>query len=75
MNINEFLEKIKPEFVDSANIINLETKFRELEDWDSLTGMSIIVLLEEEYGKRIPDDIFKSCITFYDVYKFINEES
>ena len=75
MNIDEFIEKIKPEFIDSSSFITAETKFRELSEWDSLTGMSILVLLEDEYGKRIPTDIFKSCITFYDIYVFINEES
>jgi len=73
MNINEFLEIVKSELVDSADYITADTKFRELEDWDSLTGMSILVLLEEAYGKRIPDNIFKSCITFFDLYDYIDK--
>jgi len=75
MNIEKFLEKIKPELVNSSDYITAETRFRDLDDWDSLTGMSILVLLEESYGKRIPDGIFKSCITFQDLYNYINEKS
>ncbi len=74
MNINEFLEIVKSELIDSADYITADTRFRELEDWDSLTGMSILVLLEDTYGKRIPEDIFKSCNTFYDLYEYINKK-
>lgn len=75
MDINEFLEKIKSELSDSADLITAETRFKELDEWDSLTGMSILILLEESYGKRISEDIFKSCITFVDIYNHINEKS
>lgn len=74
MNIEEFLEIIKPELLHSGDQITADTRFRDLDDWDSLTGMSILVLLEDSYGKRIPDSIFKSCITFEDIFNYINEK-
>jgi acyl carrier protein len=74
MDIDEFLERIKPELLDSGDSITAETRFRDLEEWDSLTGMSILVLLEESYGKNIPADIFKSCNTFEDIFNYINKK-
>jgi hypothetical protein len=40
--MEEFLKLIKSEFPDSSNLISAHTNFRQLNDWDSLTGMSIL---------------------------------
>jgi acyl carrier protein len=73
MDINGFLEIIKVELPESHSIINLDTKFRDLEEWDSLTGMSIIVVLEETYGVKISDSTFKDFNTFSDIFDFIKD--
>ncbi|MFH6963243.1 acyl carrier protein [Flavobacterium plurextorum] len=54
--------------------VNLETKFRDLDEWDSLTGMSIILVLEENYKIKISDDIFRSFNTFSDIYLFLKSK-
>lgn len=74
MNINEFLSVIKAELVDSAELINGETDFRKLGEWDSLTGMAIIVRLEETYGVPLNDKIFKNFVTFNDIYNYLLEQ-
>ena len=73
MEINDFLQLIKSELIDSADLISLETKFRQLPEWDSLTGMSIIVRLEETYGVKIDNQVFKSFITFKDMFDYLKE--
>ncbi|MEZ7497311.1 acyl carrier protein [Flavobacterium sp. Arc3] len=74
MKIEEFLEVIKVEFLESGDIVEANTKFRDLDDWDSLTGMSLIVLLEETYSVSIPDDVFSSFTTIEDIYNYILEK-
>ena len=54
--------------------VNLETKFRDLDEWDSLTGMSIILVLEENYNIKISDDIFREFNTFSDIYLFLKSK-
>jgi acyl carrier protein len=71
MQIEDFLEIIKVELPESGDIIEGNTKFRGLDEWDSLTGMSIVVLLEETYKIPVPDDVFKSFNTFEDMYNYI----
>ena len=48
-----------------------DTIFRNLDSWDSLTGMAIQVMLEDNYGVRIPDETFKSFKTINDIYEFV----
>lgn len=54
--------------------ITLETKFRDLDEWDSLTGMSIILVLEENYKIKISDDVFRDFNTFSDIYLFLKNK-
>lgn len=66
-----FLELIISE-LDASNV-TLDTKFRDLDEWDSLTGMSIILVLEQNYGVKISDDVFKKFNTFLDVFEFLSQ--
>ncbi|WP_040300083.1 acyl carrier protein [Arcticibacter svalbardensis] len=72
--MEKFLEIIKLELADTHSTIDENTKFKELEEWDSLTGMSLVVLLEETYGVSIPDEIFKSFNTLGDIFAYIKEK-
>lgn len=45
-----------------------ETKFRDLEDWDSIAGLSVIGMVDEEYGVEFNADDMKACQTIADLY-------
>lgn len=68
--MKEFIEKIAEIFddVDPASL-NEETKFREIEDWDSIAGLSVIGMVDEEYGVTFNADDMKACQTIGDLYK------
>jgi acyl carrier protein len=73
--INEFIEKFKEQFLDPEETVFTEdTKFRELADWDSLTGMSILVMIEDEYKITVTPDEFKNCERVSDIISFINKK-
>jgi acyl carrier protein len=66
----EFINDIKKEFEDAVNL-NEDSIFRDFDSWDSLTGMAIQVMLEDNYGVRLPDETFKSFKTINDIYEFV----
>tara|TARA_B110000037_G_C16951286_1_gene436942 strand:+ start:153 stop:383 length:231 start_codon:yes stop_codon:yes gene_type:complete len=66
----EFINDIKIEFEDAVNL-NEDSIFRDFDSWDSLTGMAIQVMLEDNYGVRLPDETFKSFKTINDIYEFV----
>ncbi|MGE9293126.1 MAG: acyl carrier protein, partial [Puniceicoccales bacterium] len=41
--------------LDAAQL-TAETRFRELEQWDSLAFLSILAMIDGEYGVEIPGD-------------------
>ena len=70
--MEEFLELVKSEFPESSNLISAHTNFRQLDEWDSLIGMSILFLLEEKYNISIDDKTFKSFNTFSEIFEYID---
>lgn len=69
MNIHEFIEKFNEavEVGDTASV-KPETKFRELDEWSSLSTLSVIAMADEEFGFEIDPDNFKKAQTVEDLY-------
>jgi acyl carrier protein len=76
MEFNLFLDEFRNQFIDSDVIeLNSDTDFRRIESWDSLTGMSILVMIKDIYKVDINDTEFKACNTPGDIFKLILEKS
>lgn len=74
VNKIEFIEKFKEQFVEPEIInINENTEFRQLDDWDSLTGMAIQVMIQDDYNVELTIDKFKTLLTVGEVFEFIKE--
>jgi acyl carrier protein len=62
MNIQDFIEKFAEAVeVDSAEDLNENTKFRELDEWSSLAVLSVIAMLDEEYDTQIENADLRNC--------------
>ena len=66
--MQKFLELVAEIFEVEPNTITMETVFRDLDDFSSLMGFSLIVMMEEEYGVKVTVDEFMQCNTIYDLY-------
>lgn len=72
MELNEFVANFADQFDDTdPSEINAGTKFHDLDEWSSLTGMSVIALAKTEYGKSITGAELKACVTVQDVFNLI----
>lgn len=68
--MEKFLELAAEVFEVEPEEITMDTVFREeIEDFSSLVGFSLIVMMEDEYGVRVPVDEFLQCKTIGDLYK------
>jgi|GEM_PF-285743 len=64
----KFLEAIAEILEMEVEEISLGTDFRsEVPNWDSLKGFSILVMVEEEYGKKISVDEFLKMDTLGEI--------
>lgn len=70
MEIKEFIEKIAEALeIDNPENINQDTYFRELDEWNSLGGLSIIAMFDEEFDKELGISEFKEAETIGDLYE------
>ena len=67
--MQKFLELVAEIFEVEPDTITMETVFRDLEDFRSLVGFSLIVMMEDEYGVKVSVDEFMKCNTIGDLYK------
>lgn len=68
----KFIELFKETLEMEDGEINVDTRFRELEQWDSLAFLSVIAMIDEEYDVVIEGNDFKKLNT---VGELINEIS
>jgi len=66
--MEKFLEEVAE--ILEVDAVSAGFKFREVADWDSMKGFSLMVLLENDYGKPITVDDFLACETVGDLAKF-----
>ena len=75
MELSKFLADFAEQFDETeASEIQEETAFHELEEWSSLTGMSLIAMVKTEYGKTITGKEIRECVTVKDLFDLISSK-
>lgn len=69
--IELFKETVEIEEVE----IDLNTKFRDLDTWDSLSFLSVLAMLDEEYDVIIEGNDFKKLETIGDLINEIKKKT
>ena len=74
MEIKEFIQNFADQLGDTdAAVITPETEFRELDDWSSLAALSIVAMIDEEYGVSITSETLKNAKTIQELFDQINK--
>jgi acyl carrier protein len=72
-SIDVFLLKIAQQFEDAdVKEITSTTHFQALDEWCSLTAMTLIAFIKTEYSKSVTGKEIRSCITLEDLYNLID---
>ena len=53
--------------------IQLDDQFRDYEDWDSLALLSLIAILDEDFGVEIETDALNELITVRDLLNSVQK--
>ncbi len=67
--MQKFLELVAEIFELEPEDITMDTVFRDLDDFSSMVGFSLLVMMEDEYGVKVSVDEFIECTTIGDLYK------
>ena len=72
MTLEEFVEKVQDELQDTpAEEITAETNYKELDEWGSLTSLSLISMIEENYGKLITGADVRARNSIKELYEYV----
>ena len=68
--MEDFIELVAEVFEVEPEEVTMDTVFREeLPNVSSMVGFSLLVMMEDEYGVKVPVEQFLECKTVGDLYK------
>jgi len=68
---NKFIELFKEALENEDLEIKMSDNFRDYDEWDSLTLLTVIAMIDEEYDIVIEGDAFDKLKTVEDLYSEI----
>ena len=70
MNVEEFLKNLK-ELIDTEKDFDLETKLKDIEDWDSLSFVAFLSFCNSKLKLSITPEELKLAETVCDLFKIV----
>lgn len=67
MTIEEKIELLAETMDVEASELQADMNLSDMDCWDSMTKLSIIVMFDDEFGKKITSDDIKGFITVGDI--------
>ena len=74
MNKETFMNKLKESLFEMERDINLTTVLKELDGWDSLGRLSVVVFLQEGFGVIIDSKTMINFHTVGDIVSLVKEK-
>ena len=71
---DKFLELIRDVLEINDRDLNMTDEFRNYVEWNSLANLSLIALLDEEYGIVIEYNEFRNLNTLFDIFERIQKK-
>lgn len=75
MTLDEFVKAFAAEFDDTPEEqFTPSTSYRELDEWSSLTALSIISMIDDNEDKTITGADLRSCKTIEELYNLVQSK-
>lgn len=75
MELKEFIENFAEQFDDTdASEIQADTEYRELDEWTSLTALSIIAMIDEKYDVQLKADEMRKTQTIQELFDLVKSK-
>ncbi len=73
--MKDFIENFK-EILDEPEEINLspETTFKDIDEWDSLTNLSLMAMVDSDYNVKLNADEINNSETLLDLFNLIKSK-
>ncbi len=75
MDIKVFIENFVDQFDDlELADVTPETVMRDLDEWSSMIGLSLLNMSEKEYGVTLTFDELRKAITVQDLFDIVEKK-
>lgn len=72
MDIQEFINHFEDVFDDTdISTLKPETNFRELDEWSSMSALSTMAMVSDEYDVELTADEMRNNSTFIDLFNVV----
>ena len=72
MELKEFIANFAAEFDETPEeVFAPNTEFKTLDEWNSLTALSIIAMVDDNYNKTITGANLRACNTIEELFNFV----
>jgi acyl carrier protein len=72
MDLQEFVDNFAAEFDETpAEAFTPSTEYKTLEEWNSLTALSIIAMIDDSYNKTITGANLRENKTIEDLFNYV----
>ncbi|RZJ65405.1 MAG: acyl carrier protein [Flavobacterium sp.] len=75
MDKAEFIEKVKEQFLDPVDDLGFDDNFRDFGSYDSLTGMTIMVMIKDEFGYDITEADYRNQKTIQQLFDLVTSRT
>jgi acyl carrier protein len=73
MELQEFIDNFAAQFDDTdPSEFTPDAVYRDLEEWSSLNALSIIAMVDEEYGVKLSGKDIREANTIQDLFDVVN---
>ena len=73
MEKSQFLQSFSEQFDETdPSVFTIDTKFKELEEWNSMIALMIIAMVDENYNKKITGADLRESSTIEQLFDRIN---
>lgn len=75
MELKDFIANFAEQFDDTeSSEIQADTEYRELDEWTSLTALSIIAMIDEEYDVQLRADEMRKTQTIQELFDLVKSK-
>ena len=75
MDINQFVNDFANEFLDTdPSEFSVDTEYKDLDEWSSMTGMAIMSMIENKYGVEVSVLEIRMADTIGSLYSIIESK-
>ena len=75
MDLQEFVQNFADLFDETdASVFTPETRFRDIDEWSSLIGLSVIAMADDEYDVTLVGDDIRNSNTVMDIYNIVKSK-